>query len=125
MRILDSNLLIYSAQEEFAFLRPLIRDRETYLSAVSKIETLGYHKLSADEHQYFEDVFTSATVLFISDDVIDKATELRQQKKMSVGDCIIAATALLNDLELHTNNTKDFTHITGLTVVNPLDNSIP
>lgn len=121
MRILDSNLLIYSAQEEFSFLRPLIRDKETYLSAVSKIETLGYSKLSADERQYFEDVFTSSTVLVVSNDVIDKATELRQQKKMSIGDAIIAANALLNDLELYTRNTKDFTHITGLTVVNPLD----
>lgn len=39
---------------------------------------------------------------------------------MSPGDCLIAATALLNGFDLYTNNTNDFIHIPGLTVVNPL-----
>ncbi|WP_460984878.1 PIN domain-containing protein [Spirosoma fluminis] len=52
--------------------------------------------------------------------LLDKATELRKQQKMSLGDCLIAATALLNGLDLYTNNTNDFTHISGLTVINPL-----
>lgn len=39
---------------------------------------------------------------------------------MSIGDSIIAATALLNNCEFYTNNAKDFVHIPGLTVVNPL-----
>ncbi|GAB3640977.1 type II toxin-antitoxin system VapC family toxin [Spirosoma arcticum] len=121
MRLLDFNLLIYSAQDEYKFLRSLIRDRQTYLSAASKVETLGYHKLSTDERLYFEDIFKSATVLSITDDVVDKAVELRQQKRMSFGDSIIAATALLNGFDLYTNNTNDFIHIPGLTVVNPLN----
>ena len=90
MRLLDSNLLIYSAQDEYEFLRVLIRDRQTYLSAASKVETLGYHKLSNDERLYFEDIFKSGTVLSVTDDIVDKATELRQIKKMSLGDCLIA-----------------------------------
>lgn len=122
MKLLDSNLLIYSAQDKFAFLRDLIRKPQTYLSVVSTIETLGYHKLSAFERLYFEGIFVSATVLPITDAVIDKAVELRQQKNMSLGDCLIAATALLNRFELYTNNTADFIHIPGLTVVNPLEN---
>ena len=121
MRLLDSNLLIYSAQDEYEFLRSLIRDRQTYLSAASKVETLGYYNLSTNERLYFEAVFKSATLLSITDDVVDKAVELRQLKNMSLGDCLIAATALLNGFSLYTNNTDDFTHIPGLTVVNPLN----
>lgn len=120
MRLLDSNLLIYSAQDEYKFLRSLIQDKQTHLSAASKVETLGYHRLSAGERLYFEGLFKAATVLSITDEVVDKAVELRQQKRMSLGDCLIAATALLNGFALYTNNTDDFTHILGLTVVNPL-----
>ncbi|GAB3691685.1 hypothetical protein GCM10027592_09900 [Spirosoma flavus] len=120
MRILDSNLLIYSAQDRFIFLRVLLEAEHTYLSAVSKVETLGYSRLNNDERSYFEDVFKIASVIPITGDIIDKAVELRQLKKMSLGDCLIAATALLNGLDLYTNNTVDFTNIPGLTVVNPL-----
>ena len=120
MRILDSNLLIYSAQDRFVFLRGLLETEHTYLSAVSKVETLGYQKLSGDERSYFEDVFKVASVIPVTNEIIDKAVELRQQKKMSLGDCLIAATAVLNGLELYTNNTNDFAHIIDLTVVNPL-----
>ena len=120
MRILDSNLLIYSAQDEYRFLRPLIHDDQTRLSAASKVEMLGYHKLSAGERLYFESLFKTASVLSISDEVVNKAVELRQQKRMSLGDCLIAATALLNGFDLYTNNADDFIHISGLTVINPL-----
>ena len=82
---------------------------------------MRYSRLSAAERTYFENVFNTTTVLSVTDDIIDKAVELRQQKKMSVGDCLIAATSLLNNCELYTNNTKDFIHIPGLTVVNPLN----
>jgi|GEM_PF-5806883 len=35
MIVLDSNLVIYSAQDGFAFLRTLIQDGETCLSAAN------------------------------------------------------------------------------------------
>lgn len=39
---------------------------------------------------------------------------------MSLGDAIIAATALENDLTLATANIKDFKHIEGLKLINPM-----
>lgn len=93
---------------------------DTVISIITKIEALGYHKLPADDKDYFETLFESIRILPITDGIIDKAVELRQQKKMSLGDCLIAATALINGFDLYTNNTADFVHISGLTVVNPL-----
>lgn len=46
--------------------------------------------------------------------------KLRQNKKMSLGDSLIAATALSLGIELVSRNTADFTGIQGLTVHNPL-----
>ena len=41
---------------------------------------------------------------------------------MSLGDAIIASTALVNDLDLWTANTDDFKNIEGLKLHNPLKN---
>lgn len=45
MRIIDSNLIIYSALPEFTYLRPLIKDQDSRASAISKLEVLGYHNV--------------------------------------------------------------------------------
>ncbi|NQZ10542.1 MAG: hypothetical protein HRT35_25595 [Algicola sp.] len=46
--------------------------------------------------------------------------ELRQQRKMSLGDAIIAATALEHHQTVVTHNVKDFEGIEGLKVVDPI-----
>lgn len=51
---------------------------------------------------------------------IDRAIALRRSKKMTLGDAIIAATALEYNLTLATHNTKDFLWIDSLTVVDPI-----
>lgn len=121
MTLFDSNLIIYSVSDDYKQLRPMIIAPDAVISVITKIEALGYHKLPADDKDYFETLFESIPILPITDTIIDKAIELRQQKKMSLGDCLIAATALVNGFDLYTNNTADFVHISGLTVVNPLD----
>lgn len=56
----------------------------------------------------------------MDDDILNKAIELRQLNKMSLGDSFVAATALVHGLELVTRNTADFSRIGGLVVVNPI-----
>ena len=56
----------------------------------------------------------------INETVVDKAIELRQQFKMKSNDSIIAATALLNNMDVYTRNVDDFKNIIGLTVINPI-----
>jgi predicted nucleic acid-binding protein len=51
--------------------------------------------------------------------VIQQAIVLRQLRKMSLADAIIAATALAPDLPLVTRNVDDFKHIAGLKLINP------
>jgi toxin FitB len=120
MRILDSNLIIYSALPEYFYLRPLMKDSESCVSAFSKVEVLGFHKLDEKSKNYFESVFYSLTILPITDELLDDAILIRQQRKMSAGDAIIAATALELDLEVYTRNVSDFDWIPNLKVFNPM-----
>nr|VFK53924.1 MAG: PIN domain-containing protein [Candidatus Kentron sp. TUN]VFK55822.1 MAG: PIN domain-containing protein [Candidatus Kentron sp. TUN] len=59
-------------------------------------------------------------MLPVSYPIIEQAISLRQQRKMSLGDALIAATALAHDLELATANTNDFDWIEDLDVINPV-----
>lgn len=53
--------------------------------------------------------------------IIDLSISLRQQRKMSVGDAIIAATALKYRETLATRNTADFNWIKGLKIIDPMN----
>ena len=101
-------------------LRQFLSNKAFSVSAVSYVEVLGYHKLTFENKQYFETFFQMAPMLPISDEVVQEASVLRQQKKMSLGDAFIAATALIHDLTLVTSNVKDFEWIENLSVLNPL-----
>lgn len=81
---------------------------------------LGYHKLTGAEKQALELFFSVTTILPIAQVVLDEAIKLRQQRKMTLGDALIAATCLVYQLTLATHNTKDFIWIDGLAVLDPL-----
>jgi hypothetical protein len=120
--ILDSNIIIYAAQSEHQFLRDFIAEHAPAVSAVSYVEVLGYHKLGP-EKKHLETFFEAAPILPISDDVIIQATKLRQIKNLTLGDSLIAATALVYNRTLVTRNDKDFLWIPGLTVLNPFEDT--
>lgn len=112
--LLDSNLIIYAGRPE------LIAREGPSVSAVSKVETLGYLDLTEEEKQVLEEFFEAAKVLPVSQSVVTEAIQLRQQRRMSLGDALIGGTALSHDLRLATHNTKDFGWLEGLEVIDPL-----
>lgn len=58
-------------------------------------------------------------ILAVSDLVISEAVRMRQQRKMTLGDALIGATAITNDLTLVTRNVDDFDWIAGHRILNP------
>ena len=123
--MLDSNLIIYAARPEYPGLRRLIAAHSPSVSAISVVEVLGYHKLSAAERAHFEAFFEAAEVLPLSEAVVSRAVSLRQASKMSLGDALVAATALVFGRELLTRNVKDFAGVPGLVVSDPLAGGDP
>lgn len=115
--LLDSNAIIYSIKPEFVQLRQLIAEHNPAVSAVSYVEVLGYHKLTVSDKKDFIDFFDATQIIPVSMSVLKQAVALRQQRKMSLGDSLIAATALLNDLTLITANTADFRWIENIKLI--------
>ena len=118
--LLDSNIIIYSFLAQYKqLLQAFVNNHNTCCSAISCVETLGYHKLSNDELYYLQRYFNTTSVLPVTQAIIDAAVELRQQRKISLGDAVIAATALVHNQTLVTRNVKDFDWVDGLKVVDP------
>ena len=55
--LLDSNIIIYAAEPGYDALRKFIAEHNPVVSIISKVEVLGYHKLSL-ENQPFQGVPT-------------------------------------------------------------------
>jgi predicted nucleic acid-binding protein len=121
--LIDSNIIIYAARPEHAELRDFVATYAPAVSAISYVEVLGYHELSEREASLFRQFFAAASILPIDQDVLDKAVQLRQQRKMTLGDALVAATALVHHLPLVTHNVVDFAWIDDLTLVDPLDST--
>lgn len=120
MYLLDTNILIYSSNSDFNYLRSFITDPNNGVSIISKIETLGYQKISKEEISYFSSAFQILNNYPVNDAIIDRTIALKQSIKIPLGDALIAATALEFNLELLTRNVKDFQAIKGLRVTNPI-----
>lgn len=120
MKLLDSNIIIYSYQPNFSYLKPLVIDPENAVSAISQLEILGFHSISINEETYCDYVFRILQTFPIDHAVLSKAIELRKIYKMKLGDSIIAATALLWNIEVYTRNLNDFIKIPNLIVINPI-----
>jgi toxin FitB len=114
MILLDSNIVIYAAEPEYKKLREWLRSRSIAISELTKLEVLGYHRITDDEFKWFTGFFDTIQSISISTYIIDSAIPIRRTYKMSLGDSVIAATALIHNLDLCTNNQKDFEKVEKL-----------
>ena len=93
------------------------------MSVISFIEVLGYHQLIEPEREFLEEFFQFAEITALSDPIAQQSVTLRQQRRMGLGDAIIAATAITHNLTLVTHNAEDFRWIAGLELLDPLTNN--
>lgn len=120
MKLLDSNILIYSEKPENEQLRRIYLEENVYIASISIIEVLGYHKITAEESRFFQEIFQRIITIPLTDSVVYRAAFLRKANRMSLGDSIVAATTLEFGLTLYTANVEDFREIPDLIIKNPL-----
>ena len=119
--LLDSNILIYFSKPGGEFLARWVGDPAAAASIVSQIEALGFPELTQRESEAIEQALQSLPAYPVTDAIAKQAIALRRQRRMKLGDAIIAATALAIGAELVTRNVDDFRHIAGLRVINPFE----
>ena len=120
MYLVDSNIIIYSYFEKYEYLKQILFNELSYASEISRIEVLGYHKLVYDEEAYYKDFFSFVPIIFPTQQIFDKTIEIRKLYNLKLGDSILAATALVNDLTVYTRNISDFEKVDQLKLINPI-----
>lgn len=125
MLLLDSNIIIYASQPQHQKLRRMLAEDEVAVSVISKIEVLGFARLDPEDARFFRTLFDTVRVIELSSAIVERAIELRQQRRMSLGDAVIAATALIQPAKLITRNCDDFRWIVDLHMHNPLEPETP
>ena len=82
MPLLDTNILIYSGEAQFApQLLSYVTDVRNFASAISIVETLGFHRITPAQIIYFESLFKIVQIAPVDDLVIHTAVELRKKGK--------------------------------------------
>lgn len=122
--LLDSNILIYAADPQDTRCRAYVEAVDAAISVVSRIEILGFPgfaTLTEPQRLRLQELAHSLPEMPIDEAVTTRAILLRQCRKMSLADAIIAATALALGQALVTRNVEDFRHIDGLRIINPFD----
>ena len=120
MLLYESNIFIYSILPEYKALKEWMMKQEFAASEISLVEVLGFHRITTEDSRELEDLFNMAKVLPMSRDIVDRAIQLRRQRKIGLADSFIAATALDYDIQLVTRNTSDFDWIEDLKLLNPM-----
>jgi len=82
---------------------------------------LGFSDITNNEELKFLEFIDAANLIDLGKDVVNKTIEIRKLSKIKLPDAIIAATALLNELAIITRNTKDFSKVEGLELVDPFN----
>lgn len=122
--LIDSNIIIYSYSNEYEYLRELIINDQCTISEISRVEVLGYSKIKKEEDEYFRDIFEYVTLILPNQEIFNQAITVRKLYNLKLGDSLIAATALVNDLVIYTRNLSDFKRIKGLNTYNPISSEI-
>ena len=112
--LIDTNVVIYyfNGLTEEEKLHEIIT-KSFNISIITKIEFLGWGEFLTDENLYSKakEFISYASVFALNEEIAEQTIRLRQQLKTKTPDAIIAATALANNLQVVTHNTKDFTRL--------------
>jgi hypothetical protein len=103
------------------WLEQIIDNQEHCLSVINKIELLSFNGDPA-EMAITKAFIADATLLPITDSIIDTTIDIRKTKKVKLPDALIAATVKIHNLTIITRNISDFKDFIGIdSIINPYD----
>ncbi len=83
------------------------------ISIITRIEFLSWGEFANEPtlHNQARAFMGHSHVFELSEEIVEQTIRLRQQFKIKTPDAIIAATALIHDMTVVTNNSQDFSRL--------------
>ncbi len=101
--LLDTNAIIYLINGRLALALP---DGRYGVSVITEIELLSFPDLRLDEEQRIRAFLAVCDRVAIDEPIRDQAIALRRRHRLKISDAIIAATAMVADAVLFSNDGK-------------------
>jgi predicted nucleic acid-binding protein len=118
--LIDTNIVVDALGNIMpGAVKSIIAHMPLIVSAVTYMEALGWHGATPPQLAALRKFMDAAIILPISQPIVEATVLVRQQKKIKLGDAILAATALVHNMILVTRNISDFKSIDKLSVLNP------
>ena len=98
-----------------------IVDADCKVSFITKIELMVWNPPNKNDINIRKAFIRGSEIHFIDDEIIEKATLIRKKTKIKLPDAIIAATSIVHDFILLSDNDIDFKKVEslGLKYLNP------
>lgn len=93
-------------------------DKTPWISVITQIEALSWLSGDKTKDAIIKEFISDATILDLDQSIVKKCIQLRRSRKIKTPDAIIAATAIVYNLTLLTND-KGFDNIPELKVIDP------
>ena len=101
--VLDTNIALYLLGGRLVNPLPIAA---FYISVISEMEMLSYHALTDDERVRVQGFLSRVIVVGLSENVKNKAIELRKKYRLKLPDAIVCATALEVNASLLSNDAQ-------------------
>ena len=122
----DTNTAIYYLQKQFSekaeqFMDNVLLQSRPAISTITEIELLCWKSASENDLLVLKNFVADSLVFEIDQTIKDKTVEIRKAYNIKLPDAIIAATALANNITLLSRNSKDFSKIADIQLINPFE----
>ena len=106
--------------EALSFMDNLV-DEDSKVSFITKIELLVWNPPNPEDIKVRQEFLAGSEIQYIDDEIIERATQIRKETNIKLPDAVIAATAMVFDFVLLSDNDKDFMKVKslGLKYLNP------
>lgn len=122
----DTNIVVYYLQDQLPpkaslFIQDIIETSSPCISAITEMELLSWVAPTKADQDALDGFLKDIRTLDLTTEIKQLVGYIRQTYRVKLPDAAIAATAIAERAQLLTRNTKDFTHIDGVYVINPFD----
>lgn len=113
--VLDTNIVMYLLGGDTT-VSSMLQDTETYVSFITELELLSYHRLSESERTAIEELLSQCTIIDINKEIKQLTIKLRAVHRLKLPDAMIVATAQYLNLPLLTAD-KDLEKVKTVNIV--------
>ncbi len=111
-RLLDTNAILYLLSGRLA---ELLAAGKYFVSVITEMELLSYPLLDTEQESHIQGVLSKVMILDLNNEIKKTAIKIRRAHGLKLPDAIIAATTMVINAELLTNDRK-LQSVPGITV---------